>query len=101
MTVTRFEYDDVGRMVRSVTVQESEWRAEDVSALIASRQVEQETGAHGIRMSEALAAENQFKFEGHIVRDWAQKAREDAMEKWQKANEGDAGGVLVSVRKRG
>lgn len=52
--MTHYEYDDEGRLCRSVTAQESEWSQGDVDALIASRRAAQAPrGQHGRLLSEA------------------------------------------------
>jgi hypothetical protein len=59
--VTTFEYDG-DRLVRSVTVREGEFDADEVAVLLASRRVEQDMGSHGVPMSEATDPENAGKF---------------------------------------
>lgn len=51
--ITRFEYDDAGRMVAAVTTREPEFAPDDVAVLLASRQKEREVGPHGIPMAVA------------------------------------------------
>ena len=76
-------------MVRSVSVTESEWSADDRAFLIASRMTEREMGPHGIPMSEATDPDNQFKFKGQEGPqvDWAEKARLDAQEAFYKQHD--------------
>lgn len=107
MTVTRYEYDDDGRMVRSVAVAEPEWSPDDVAFLIASRLAERELGPHGIPMSEALDPANQFAFEspeGPRV-DWAEKTKRDRMDAYYKRhdtkdNPVNRNGHIWTVKKR-
>ena len=88
-TVTHYEYDDDGRLVRSVTVSEAEWSPEDVALLVASRQAERELGSHGIPLSEAFDPANQFRFKGQDAPrvDYAEKARLDAQEAFYKQHD--------------
>lgn len=61
--VTSFEYDDDGRMVRAITVRESEFSYLDRRWMLDSRQAEQAPrGSHGWLMSEATDPANQGKF---------------------------------------
>jgi hypothetical protein len=59
-----------------------EFTPEDVAFLLASRELEVEVGPHGIPMSEATDAANQFAFRGYTAPkvDWAEKARRDAQD---------------------
>lgn len=79
MTLTRYEYDDAGRMVRSVSVTEPDWSPEDVALLVESRVAEQDMGPHGIPMSEATDPANQYAFQGTDFPriDYAEKARRE------------------------
>jgi hypothetical protein len=102
-----YEYDDDGRLIRSVTVAESEWRPEDVALLLMSKRREQEYGSHGILMSEATDPANQFAFKGQEspTIDWAEKARADAQDKyykeWDKPDQPvNRNGHIWGVRKR-
>lgn len=54
--VTRYEYDDDGRVVASVTEREPEWCRADVEALIAFIEMGR-VGPHGQPMSEATSRE--------------------------------------------
>lgn len=84
--MTRYEYDDAGRLVRSVTIPESEWSPADVSLLVMSRMDERDRGPHGFPMSEATDPANQFKFQGQEkpLMDWAEKARKDSQDAFYK-----------------
>lgn len=53
VTVTRYEYDDAGRLEASVTEREPEWSRADVESLIAFREA-QRVGPHGHEMSVAV-----------------------------------------------
>lgn len=84
--VTQFEYDGEGRVVRQTTLREAEWDREEYELLIASRELEAETGSHGFPMAEAMDPANQFAFKGSDtpVIDFAEKARLDAQEAYYK-----------------
>lgn len=86
MTVTRYEYDDDGRMVRAIAIPEPEWSRDDVAFLVASRLRERELGPHGIPMSEAMDPANEFAFVGQRLPtvDFAEKARKDAQDAYYK-----------------
>ena len=53
--MTTHEYDDAGRLVRTVTVAEPEWTADEVALFLAARRVEADMGPHGVPWSEAMA----------------------------------------------
>lgn len=102
MTVTHYEYDDGGRLVRSVSVPEPEWTPEDVALLVSSSRLEREVGPHGIPMSEATDPANQFAFEGHIRTDWAEKAKRDKLDELRKRDkDANLNGYYAVVSKRG
>jgi len=84
--VKRYEYDDAGRLVRSVSIPESEWSPEDVALLVSSRIAERELGPHGIPMSEAMDPANQWAFTGpdNPVVDFAEKNKRDRMDAYYK-----------------
>lgn len=89
MTVTRFEYDDAGRLIRSVSVSEPEWSPDDVALLVASKILGREIGSHGFPMSEAMDPANQFGFSGPQAPlvDFAEKARLDAQDAFYKQHD--------------
>lgn len=58
--MTTHEYDDAGRLVRTVTVAEPEWTADEVALFLAARRVEADMGPHGIPWSEAMAPNAKF-----------------------------------------
>jgi hypothetical protein len=61
--VTTFEYDDDGRLIRSVTVREAEFSPEDVALLIASRRSERvKRSPTGYTIAEATDPENADAF---------------------------------------
>lgn len=76
--VTTYEYEG-DRLVRSVTVREPEYDADELALLLASRRRQGEIGSHGIPMSEAMDPANQFRFDAQSrpVIDWAAKAIAD------------------------
>lgn len=78
--MTRYEYDDAGRLVRSVAVSEPEWSREDVATLIVSRQSQNDYDENGFLWAEATDPANQFVFEGQALPkvNYATKARKDA-----------------------
>lgn len=105
--VTTFEYDDSGRVVRQITVREAEWDRDEEEFLVASRELEADTGPHGFLMSEAMDPANQFAFEGDPVPaiDFAEKARLDKQDayykKWDtKDNPVNRNGHIFNVKKK-
>ena len=102
--VTTYEYDDDGRLSRSITVRESEYSAWDRAALFADLQDSKiPRGAHGLPLSETSAAENQFAYEVPPPRmDWAQKALDDAQEAFKKKNpKASMSALMWKVARRG
>ena len=85
--MTRYEYDDAGRMVRSVSVSEAEWTRDDVALLVVSRQSQNDYDENGFLWSEVTDPANQYAFEGQQKPkvNYATKAREDAKEAFYKA----------------
>lgn len=96
--MTTFEYDDEGRIARSVTVREPEWRPSDVSLLIASKHLElRDSTGHLLVESTDLAAnpanpDGQWFYRAGVrmqdgtrgpVTNWAEKARADAQKAWR------------------
>jgi len=101
VTVTRYEYDDAGRLVRSVSIPEPEWTREDVAMLVVSRHAERSIGPHGLPMSEATDPANQWAFETGRVMDWAEKKRLDDIEAYKKENpDQNMHGLTFNVRKK-
>ena len=82
--VTSFEYDADGRVVRAVTVRESEFSLGDVAALVASRRAESvRRSPTGYTLAEAKDPANQFAFEvKNPKRDWAVAALNSAQERF-------------------
>ncbi|MDR6907467.1 hypothetical protein J2X63_003175 [Agromyces sp. 3263] len=70
----------------TVVTREPEFTREDVTYLLARRRMALEIGPHGIPMSEAMDAENQFAFKGPDKPriDWAEKALRDAIDGYYK-----------------
>lgn len=58
--VTSYEYDDAGRLVRTVTVREAEWTRDEVALFVAARRVEADMGPHGIPWSRAVDPDAKF-----------------------------------------
>lgn len=85
--MTTYEYDG-DRLVRAVTVREPEFTPGGVALLVASRRWEAELGPHGFPLSEAMDPANQFAFEGYEKprMDWADKAMQDAKDRFYEAN---------------
>ena len=89
--VTRYEYDDAGRMVASWTEREAEFSREDVEAMLAFQEM-QRVGPHGHPMSEATSPEGDpsnrdRKFTWVVPPpdlDFAQDALEKAIDKFKK-----------------
>lgn len=88
--VTTFEYDDDGRMVRAITVRESEFTDMDRRWLSESfAQDQAPRGSHGWLMSEATDPANQGKFfVGPPTLDFAAKAEIEAREEAEKIYKG-------------
>lgn len=80
--VTSFEYDDDGRVVKAVTVRESEYSDLDRGWLLHSwEQDHAPRGEHGILMSEATDRANMGEFElSEPVTDYAMKTYIDGRE---------------------
>lgn len=102
--VTTFEYDDDGRMVRAITVRESEYSHLDrrwLSDLLEQEQAER--GSHGWLMSEATDPANQGKFfVGPPTVDFAAKAEIEGREEMEKMYKGKfpLGALKLRVEKR-
>lgn len=99
---TVFEYDESGRLLRSLTSAEPEWRAEDVDILLASRFDELSRGSHGVPMAEATDPANQFAYVASVRTDWAARAQADAIAAARRAADKNASfaGVHAVVRRR-
>ena len=98
--VTTHEYDG-DRLVRSVTVRESEWSREQVVLLLAWQRAQDELGPHGFPMSEATDPANQGAFEGYVVTDYVERAKAMAKAKLRKDYPDDPGyGHLWSARRK-
>jgi hypothetical protein len=101
--VTTYEYDDDGRVVRAVTVAESEFSALDVAALLeAKRRGNVRRGPHGYTIAEATDPADQFNWEAHPRQDYAlkalRKAQRDARAAAPDATDHDS--VVWDVRKK-
>lgn len=96
--MTTYDYDDQGRMVRSVTVREPEWTPDEVSVLIASKHLEmRDSTGHLIVEATDLLANPARKDWTHRyvagvpypdgtrgpVTNWAEKAAADARKRWR------------------
>ena len=83
--MTSFEYDDAGRMVRAVTVRETEFSDWDRAALLADRARDLAPRSRtGILMSEATDRKNFGRFVvPPPVTDFASKALHEAQEAWK------------------
>lgn len=91
--MTTYEYDDQGRVERSITVRESEFSSWDRAALLTDLSDSKvRRGAHGLPLSETTNPENQFAYDvprsalgvPAPVTDWAQKALDEAQEQYRK-----------------
>lgn len=85
--VTTFEWDDDGRLIRAVTVRESEFSDWDRALLLADhREAHTVRGRHGVPMVDALDTANQFAFEVPPPSvDWAQQKLNQAQERYKTA----------------
>lgn len=95
-----FEYDDVGRVVRVVTVREAEFSAEDVEWLLASRRRARiPRGGHGLPLAESTDPAFQYDWEvGLPVTDFAQQKLDAAREAYRKQYpDADMGALLWTV----
>jgi hypothetical protein len=54
-TITEYEYDDDGRLVRSITTREPEFSDEDVALLLAHMADVRDTGRYGESLAEATS----------------------------------------------
>lgn len=89
--MTRYEYDDAGRLVGSVTEREPEWSRTDVEALIAFLE-NGRVGPHGQPMSEATSPlanpgnpDRQWGYEVDVYTDFAAQAEQREREAFKKA----------------
>lgn len=101
------EYDDDGRLVRSIQHTEPEWDDEQVEMLTAYEAYRASIGPHGQPMQLALdPASDPTNYEGHHyfvgeepVVDWAEKARLDKRESWEKEHpNANRHGLIFGVR---
>lgn len=61
--MTSFEYDGEGRLVRAVTVRESEFSPQESALLLASREIDAEPkNSLGTPLSESMDPANQFAY---------------------------------------
>lgn len=100
--VTTFERDFWGRVVRSVTVQESEFSPSDVDVLIASRRRDAlPRGPHGHLLSEATDPESQYKWRAQLpITDFVAKELNAAQENYSKKYpDADMSSLLWDVEK--
>lgn len=108
MAVTRYEYDDAGRLVGSWVEREPEWSRADVEALVAlleSRRV----GAHGFALSEATSRDGdpsnpEREWDWHVplpTFDFAQAALDREKKRYLEAYpDADFDAMLWRVEKR-
>lgn len=101
--MTTFEYDENGRMVRAVTIRESEFTPWDRASLlrdVADSRIPR--GSHGLPLAESADPSNQFAFEVEGPQmDWAQKALDDAQAAHRKRNpNAPSTALLWKVRRR-
>jgi len=83
--VAEFEYDDAGRVKRSVTTREPEFDLWQVALLTGSHEIESAPrGPHGVLMSEATDPANQFRYKVRTFTDYAEKAIGDHEERLDK-----------------
>ncbi|RUQ06685.1 hypothetical protein D8M34_06600 [Microbacterium sp. HSID17254] len=102
-TVTTYEYDGSGRVVRAVTVQESEFSDWDVAALLADRaEAAVPRGPHGIPIADATDPANQYKFSVELpTTDFAARALHEAQERYRKQYpDADMGSLLWRVERK-
>ena len=82
---TAFEYDSEGRLVRTVTLRESEFTPEQVDLLLAAHLIDIEPRDElGIPISQALDPANEFKWmppKAPTI-DWALKSRDDSRDSY-------------------
>lgn len=108
-TVTEFERDGDGRVVRAVEYRESEFDEEQYALMLAYHRFESDLGPHGHLMSEATDERaNPNEYDGGYryvadgpVTDWAEKARLDRIDAYRKelGDNANLNGVLFPVRK--
>lgn len=105
--VTTFEYDEAGRLSRTITVRESEWDDDQVAVLLASRRNEQRdsTGHLLIESTDLLANPANTAGTHYYVADlphvnWAQRAEQQAREAFKRDNPGtDTAGYFWPIRR--
>jgi hypothetical protein len=106
---TSFIYDDAGRLVRSIQTQESEFSSEQVDLLLAHEALTNDTGTHGHLLSESTSPEaDPNNYEGLFrftasgpFTDWAEKAKQDAIDVYKKAagEKANLNGMYWNVRR--
>lgn len=86
--MTSYEYDDAGRVVRTITVREPEFSEWDVAVLLADlAESKIRKGRHGLPLVDALDPKNQFAYVAKgPVTDWAQRKLNEAEERFKKSN---------------
>lgn len=110
-TLTEYERDSAGKVVRALECRESEWDEEQVALMTAYKRFADDIGPHGFLMSEATDPgadpneyDNPLRFVAEApVIDWVRKAQLDAEAAWRTAEGEDANmnGLTFPVRKYG
>jgi hypothetical protein len=80
-----------------------EFTPQDIALLLADEAAEADMGPHGIPMAEATDPANQFAFEGFEKpqTDWAERARQDAKDRYYKQwPDANRNGHMWGVRRR-
>lgn len=101
--VERHEHFDADGLFTGATVvhRPSEFTREDVAALLAWRRKRADLGGHGFPMSEATDKANQGMFEGYLITDYVERARQMARAKLKREYPDDPGyGHIWGVRRR-
>jgi len=112
--ITEYEYDDQGRLARSMTVTESPFDTEQVDLLLALSEYEKQLDPNGFPIAEATSEDanpenyesrNPIRYIAHgPFTNWAEKSRLDAEEayraKFGKDNPPNMNGMYFTVEKK-
>lgn len=89
--VTRYEYDDAGRVIAATEEREPEWSRADVEALLAHLEL-QRVGSHGQPMVEATSPlanpanpDREWRYEIDVYEDFAAAALAKEQEAYKRA----------------
>jgi len=106
---TEYIYDSDGRLSGSVETREPEWDTEQLNLLLAAEHLARDVGQHGQLMSESTAPDAdpnnytggyRYHADGPFT-DWAEKAKQDAIDEWKKSagDDPNMNGMFWGVRR--